>query len=65
MGNTVLGYLTQKVSTKNYANLDAVKKALLEEWDSFVIQYLRAMVDSYPKQLRVVIKAREGKFKNC
>ncbi|EGT51752.1 hypothetical protein CAEBREN_08818 [Caenorhabditis brenneri] len=29
------------------------------------IQYLRAMVDSYPKLLRVVIEAREERFKNC
>ena len=65
MDNAVLGYLTQKVSTKNYANLDAVKKALFEEWDNIDTQYQRAMVDSYPKQLRVVIKAREERFENC
>ena len=59
MDNAVLGYSTQKVSTKNYSNLEAVMKALLEEWDNLDTQYLRAMVDSYPKQLRVVIKARE------
>lgn len=65
MDYAVWGYLTQKVSTKNYANLGALKKALLEEWDNLDVNYLRAVIDSYPKRLRAVIRAKGGRFENC
>ncbi|PIC29926.1 hypothetical protein B9Z55_021341 [Caenorhabditis nigoni] len=65
MDYAVWGYLTQQVSTKNYPNLDALKKALTAAWDELDANYLRVVVDSYPKRLRAVIKAKGGRFENC
>uniref|UniRef100_A0A1I7T5D4 Paired domain-containing protein n=1 Tax=Caenorhabditis tropicalis TaxID=1561998 RepID=A0A1I7T5D4_9PELO len=61
---SVWGYLTQKVSTKNYPNITALKTALLEAWDEIDTKYLRAVVDAYPKRLRAVIRAKGGRFEN-
>ncbi|CAO4387242.1 unnamed protein product [Caenorhabditis nigoni] len=58
-------YLTQQVSTKNYPKLNALKKALTAAWDNLNVNYLRAVVDSYPNRLQAVIKAKGGRFENC
>ncbi|EFO94085.1 hypothetical protein CRE_26771 [Caenorhabditis remanei] len=61
---SVWGYLTQIVSTKNYANLNALKAALLKAWDDLDVNYLRAVVDDYPKRLRAVIQEKGGRIEN-
>ncbi|EFO96765.1 hypothetical protein CRE_17156 [Caenorhabditis remanei] len=52
LGYSAWGYLILIVSTKNYANLNSLKAALLKAWDDLDVNYLRAVVDDYPKRLR-------------
>ncbi|CAI2355841.1 unnamed protein product [Caenorhabditis sp. 36 PRJEB53466] len=65
MDFAVWGYLTQLVSTKNYSSLGSLKVSLKKAWDDLDVNYLRAVVDSYPKRLKAVIKAKGGRFENC
>ncbi|PIC23776.1 hypothetical protein B9Z55_017354 [Caenorhabditis nigoni] len=65
MDYSVWGYLTQKVSTRNYPNLNSLKCALQKAWDEIDNNYLRAVVAAYPKRLRAVIKAKGGRIENC
>ncbi|CAD6197500.1 unnamed protein product [Caenorhabditis auriculariae] len=45
-------YLTEKVSSKNYASL---KTALIKKWDEIDDDYLRAVIDAYPKRLKAAV----------
>ncbi|PIC32571.1 hypothetical protein B9Z55_012846 [Caenorhabditis nigoni] len=58
----IWGYLTQKVSTKNYSSLKALKDALVKAWEDLQPEYLRVVVDAFPKRLRAVIEADGGRF---
>ncbi|CAD6190678.1 unnamed protein product [Caenorhabditis auriculariae] len=57
-------YLTEKVSSKNYPSIKALKTALIKKWDEIDDDYLRAVIDAYPKRLKAVIKAKGGRFEN-
>ncbi|CAD6195864.1 unnamed protein product [Caenorhabditis auriculariae] len=57
-------YLTEKVSSKNYPNIKALKTALIKKWDEIDDDYLRAVIDAYPKRLKAVITAKGGRFEN-
>ncbi|CAD6195868.1 unnamed protein product [Caenorhabditis auriculariae] len=57
-------YLTEKVSSKNYPNIKALKTALIKKWDEIDDDYLRAVIDAYPKRLKAVINAKGGRFEN-
>ncbi|CAD6199278.1 unnamed protein product [Caenorhabditis auriculariae] len=64
MDYAVWGYLTEKVSSKNYPSIKALKTALIKKWDEIDDDYLRAVIDAYPKRLKAVIKAKGGRFEN-
>ncbi|CAD6187471.1 unnamed protein product [Caenorhabditis auriculariae] len=49
-------YLTEKVSSKNYPSIKALKTALIKKWDEIDDDYLRDVIDAYPKRLKAVIK---------
>uniref|UniRef100_A0A8R1J0R7 Uncharacterized protein n=1 Tax=Caenorhabditis japonica TaxID=281687 RepID=A0A8R1J0R7_CAEJA len=51
MDFAVWGHLTQQVATKNNANSEALKIFLKKAWDDLDVDYLRAVIDSYPKRL--------------
>ncbi|CAD6189992.1 unnamed protein product [Caenorhabditis auriculariae] len=51
-------YLTEKVSSKNYPSIKALKTALIKKWDEIDDDYLRAVIDAYPKRLKAVINAK-------
>ncbi|CAD6192389.1 unnamed protein product [Caenorhabditis auriculariae] len=53
-------YLTEKVSSKNYPSIKALKTALIKKWDEIDDDYPRAVIDAYPKRLKAVIKAKGG-----
>ncbi|CAD6185723.1 unnamed protein product [Caenorhabditis auriculariae] len=55
-------YLTEKVSSKNYPSIKALKTALIKKWDEIDDDYLRAVIDAYPKRLKAVIKAKGGRI---
>ncbi|CAD6191553.1 unnamed protein product [Caenorhabditis auriculariae] len=57
-------YLTEKVSSENYPSIKALKTALIKKWDEIDDDYLRAVIDAYPKRLKAVIKAKGGRFEN-
>ncbi|CAD6199132.1 unnamed protein product [Caenorhabditis auriculariae] len=57
-------YLTEKVSSKNYPSIKALKTALIKKWDEIDDDYLRAVIDAYPKRLKAAIKAKGGRFEN-
>ncbi|CAD6198173.1 unnamed protein product [Caenorhabditis auriculariae] len=57
-------YLTEKVSSKNYPSIKALKTALIKKWDEIDDDYLRAVIDAYPKRLKAVINAKGGRFEN-
>ncbi|CAD6184964.1 unnamed protein product [Caenorhabditis auriculariae] len=57
-------YLSEKVSSKNYPSIKALKTALIKKWDEIDDDYLRAVIDAYPKRLKAVIKAKGGSFEN-
>uniref|UniRef100_A0A8R1I5Y4 Uncharacterized protein n=1 Tax=Caenorhabditis japonica TaxID=281687 RepID=A0A8R1I5Y4_CAEJA len=46
MDYAVWRYLSQKVSTKNYANINALKTALVKAWDEIDNDYLRTVVNT-------------------
>ncbi|CAD6187105.1 unnamed protein product [Caenorhabditis auriculariae] len=41
-----------------------VKTALIKKWDEIDDDYLRAVIDAYPKRLKAVITAKGGRFEN-
>ncbi|CAD6199631.1 unnamed protein product [Caenorhabditis auriculariae] len=57
-------YLTEKVSSKNYPSIKALKTALIKKWDEIDDDYLRAVIDAYPKRLKAAIKAKGRRFEN-
>ncbi|CAD6195674.1 unnamed protein product [Caenorhabditis auriculariae] len=46
MDYTVWGYLTEKVSSKNYPSIKALKTVLIKKWDEIDDDYLRAVIDA-------------------
>ncbi|CAD6184127.1 unnamed protein product [Caenorhabditis auriculariae] len=49
-------YLTEKVSSKNYPSIKALKTALIKKWDEIDDDYLRAVIDAYPKRLKACVE---------
>ncbi|PIC28734.1 hypothetical protein B9Z55_020552 [Caenorhabditis nigoni] len=59
---SVWGVLQNKVCARPHANIEALKKSLTEEWDKLSVQYLRATIDAFPRQLRAVVAAKGGRI---
>ncbi|KIH62421.1 hypothetical protein ANCDUO_07296 [Ancylostoma duodenale] len=52
--------LEEKACAKRYGNLDALKSSIKKAWEEIPQETLRAAVESYPKRLKAVIKAKGG-----
>lgn len=56
----IWGYLQSKVSSKQYQSLDALKRALLREWDLIPQDVIRACCEAFAARLRRVVRAKGG-----
>lgn len=59
---SVWSVLEAKVSAKPHHNLESLKASLVKEWDNIDLQYLRSVINAFPKRLKAVLKARGGRI---
>lgn len=55
---SVWAYLESKVNSRSHPNIDSLKNALQAEWDNIGVEYLRTVVEAFPKRLRAVVRAK-------
>ncbi|KIH64196.1 hypothetical protein ANCDUO_05500 [Ancylostoma duodenale] len=58
MDYSVWAILEEKACAKRYGSVDALKPSLKKAWEDIPQDHLRAAVESYPKRLKAVIKAK-------
>jgi hypothetical protein len=64
MDYSVWSILEKKVSTKNYATVGALKRALVKAWDEITPEQCSCIIDNFPKRLKACIEAKGGLFEN-
>lgn len=62
MDYSVWSLLEQKVSGKQYCNVDALKRALIRAWDEISVEQLATIVQNFPKRVRACMKAKGANF---
>ncbi|KIH53686.1 hypothetical protein ANCDUO_16181 [Ancylostoma duodenale] len=60
MENSAWAILEEKACAKQYGSVDVLKSSLKKAWEEIPQETLRAAVESYPKRLKAVIKAKGG-----
>ncbi|KIH46370.1 hypothetical protein ANCDUO_23579 [Ancylostoma duodenale] len=60
MDYSVWAILEEKACAKGYGSVNVLKFSLKKAWENIPQDQLRAAVESYPKRLKAVIKAKGG-----
>nr|CDJ91071.1 Hypothetical protein CBG17465 [Haemonchus contortus] len=63
LDHNLWSYLESKACVTPHPNLGSLKAALIREWDEIDDVVLRPVVDAFPKRLRAVVRAKDGRIK--
>ena len=61
---SIWSYLETKACSTPHKSLDSLKASLIKAWNEMPADYLRAVIDAFPKRLKACINAKGGHFEN-